>query len=106
MEQIESKLFANGVSARANGSARLDDSADASPTSSSPPSLSGSIQFIFTFNGRILDSEQTPEEVGIDEGDEIIAVEMMDLTEGDGGSSEEWVSNPLGALTRYDNLWI
>ena len=48
------------------------------------------MQFIFTYNGRMLEADQTPEEVGIDEGDEIVAVELMDLTEG-GGGSEQWV---------------
>ncbi|PPQ69792.1 hypothetical protein CVT26_014180 [Gymnopilus dilepis] len=47
------------------------------------------MQFIFTYNGRMLEADQTPEEVGIDEGDEIVAVELMDLTEG-GGGSEQW----------------
>ncbi|KAF8808107.1 hypothetical protein BYT27DRAFT_7211700 [Phlegmacium glaucopus] len=54
-----------------------------SPTSNSP------MQFIFTFNGRRVEEDQTPEEIGIDDGDEFLAVELMDLTEG-GGSSEEW----------------
>ena len=57
--------------------------------SGSPPSTSP-IQFIFTFNGRSIEANQTFEEIGIDDDDEILAVELMDLTEG-GGSSEEWV---------------
>lgn len=32
----------------------------------------------------MLEPEQTPEEVGLDAGDEILAVELMDLTEGPG----------------------
>lgn len=48
------------------------------------------MQFIFTFNGRSVEADQTPEEIGIDNNDEILAVELMDLTEG-GGNSEEWV---------------
>ena len=48
------------------------------------------MQFIFTFNGRSIDSDQTFEEIGIEDDDEILAVELMDLTEG-GGGSEEWV---------------
>jgi hypothetical protein len=39
-------------------------------------------QFVFTHSGRTLDSELTPEEAGMDDGDEILAVELMDLTEG------------------------
>lgn len=57
-------------------------------------SRTGRMQFIFTHNGRMLDGNQTPEDVGIEEGEEIIAVEYMDLTEGHGGS-EEWVSCKL-----------
>ena len=57
--------------------------------SSSPPSNSP-MQFIFTFNGRSIEANQTFEEIGIDDDDEILAVELMDLTEG-GGGSEEWV---------------
>ena len=48
------------------------------------------MQFIFTFNGRSVEADQTPEEIGIDDNDEILAVELMDLTEGS-GNSEEWV---------------
>ena len=57
--------------------------------SGSPPS-NAPMQFIFTFNGRSIDADQTFEEIGIDDDDEILAVELMDLTEG-GGGSEEWV---------------
>jgi len=69
-----------------------------SPTRTLPPNLGG-IQFIFTYNGRILDGEHTPEDVGMDEGDEIIAVELMDLTEG-GASSDEWVSEGWSKTNR------
>ncbi|PPR01913.1 hypothetical protein CVT24_001252 [Panaeolus cyanescens] len=54
-----------------------------------PAASSNPMQFIFTYNGRILEAEQTPEDVGIDEGDEILAVELMDLTEG-GSDSDEY----------------
>lgn len=39
------------------------------------------VQFIFTHAGRSLDAEQTPEDAGMEDGDEILAVEIMDLTE-------------------------
>lgn len=39
------------------------------------------IQFIFTHNGRSLDEDQAPEDVGMEDQDEILAVELMDLTE-------------------------
>jgi hypothetical protein len=42
------------------------------------------IRFIFSHGGRTLEPDQTPEEVGMEAGDEILAVELMDLTEGPG----------------------
>ena len=59
-----SKLVNGIVAAGASGSASL-----------------GAI-FIFTHSGRQVDAEQTPEEAGMEDGDEILAVELMDLTEG------------------------
>ncbi|KIY51309.1 hypothetical protein FISHEDRAFT_37381 [Fistulina hepatica ATCC 64428] len=38
------------------------------------------MQFIFTHAGRPIDAEQTPEDAGMEDGDEILAVEIMDLT--------------------------
>lgn len=63
-----------------NGTAK----GDAASTTSGGPSPLGSMQFIFTHAGLSVDSEQTPEEAGIEDGDEILAVELMDLTEGPG----------------------
>ncbi|KAG6817927.1 hypothetical protein H0H87_012395 [Tephrocybe sp. NHM501043] len=63
----------------------------ASQAASTQPSGSTTVptmQFIFTHNGRGIDAEQTPEEAGMEDGDEILAVEMMDLTDGPG--PEEW----------------
>ena len=59
---------------RVNGAAKPD------------PSKGGSdiVRFIFSHGGRTLEPEQTPEEVGMEAGDEILAVELMDLTEGPG----------------------
>jgi hypothetical protein len=45
-------------------------------------SAGSSANFIFTHSGRQVDAEQTPEEAGMEDGDEILAVELMDLTEG------------------------
>ena len=42
------------------------------------------MRFIFSHGGRALEPDQTPEEVGMEAGDEILAVELMDLTEGPG----------------------
>ncbi|CCM04464.1 uncharacterized protein FIBRA_06644 [Fibroporia radiculosa] len=70
--------------------------ANATSTSATSSLLSGSMQFIFTHAGRNLEADQTPEEAGIEDGDVILAVEIMDLTEGPG--TEELVSQePLGA---------
>jgi hypothetical protein len=49
-----------------------------------PKGGSDIVRFIFSHGGRTLESEQTPEEVGMEVGDEILAVELMDLTEGPG----------------------
>lgn len=38
------------------------------------------MQFLFTHMGRGLELDQTPEDAGMEDGDEILAVEMMDLT--------------------------
>ncbi|KAI0094430.1 hypothetical protein BDY19DRAFT_912732 [Irpex rosettiformis] len=51
---------------------------------SAPAVSTSSMQFIFSHGGRTLEADQTPEEVGMEEGDEILAVEIMDLTEGPG----------------------
>ena len=56
---------------RANGTSKLDLSKRGSD-----------IRFIFSHGGRSLEPDQTPEEVGMEAGDEILAVELMDLTEG------------------------
>jgi hypothetical protein len=48
----------------------------------SPSSAGSGANFIFTHSGRQVDADQTPEEAGMEDGDEILAVELMDLTEG------------------------
>ncbi|GAV98801.1 hypothetical protein LENED_000209 [Lentinula edodes] len=51
-----------------------------------PPSFTvPAMQFVFTHNGRSVDADMTPEEAGMEDGDEILAVELMDLTESTGG---------------------
>ena len=82
------------AAAQPNGTAKTDAASTGSSSSSgsgsnSSGSVSGpntssssqSMQFIFTHNGRSVDSDQTPEEAGMEDGDEILAVELMDLTE-------------------------
>ena len=62
-----------------NGTAKSD--AASLHTISSSVILAMQMQFLFTHGGRTLEADMTPEEAGIDDGDEIFAVEMMDLTE-------------------------
>ena len=52
-----------------------------SSASTKSSSASSSTNFIFTHGGRQVDAEQTPEEAAMEDGDEILAVELMDLTE-------------------------
>lgn len=39
------------------------------------------MQFVFTHNGRSVEPDTTPEDEGMEDGDEIVAVELMDLTD-------------------------
>ena len=83
----------NGV-ARASG---------ASPKSSSGTSSGSSTNFIFTHGGRQVDAEQTPEEAAMEDGDEILAVELMDLTESP--SAEDPVRfHPVSAFFVFADL--
>lgn len=75
-----------------NGSAK-SDAASTHGAGSSAAAVELSLDFLFTHNGRGIDAEQTPEEAGIEDGDEILAVELMDLT--DDAGAEEWVSKLL-----------
>ena len=38
------------------------------------------LQFVFTHMGRSVEPDMTPEDAGMEDGDEILAAEMMDLT--------------------------
>lgn len=58
------------------------------------------LQFIFTHNGRSLDDEQMPEDVGMEDKDEILAVELMDLTENVEGA-EEWVREAKSSFSLF-----
>lgn len=103
-----------GGSPQLNGTIR----SDAASTSGSSSSLGGSsMQFIFSHGGRTLEPDQTPEEAGIEEGDVILAVEMMDLTEGPGTEEldepqpvrqklrKEWVENPTECVVVHLHKW-
>jgi hypothetical protein len=67
--------------AEASGPSKLVNGVAPSAAPSSSSAGSGA-NFIFTYSGRQVDAEQTPEEAGMEDGDEILAVELMDLTEG------------------------
>lgn len=71
---------ATGTGTHLNGSAK----SDVASTHSSNSTSTSFMQFIFSHNGRTLDADRTPEEQGMEDGDEILAVELMDLTEGPG----------------------
>ncbi|KAL0951608.1 hypothetical protein HGRIS_008288 [Hohenbuehelia grisea] len=60
----------------------------------SPRQSSTGMQFVFTHNGRTLEADMTPEEAGLEAGDEIVAIELMDLTEGPGVEEWEELSEP------------
>jgi hypothetical protein len=66
----------NGPSKPVNGVAPGTLARAPSPSSACPGAY-----FIFTHSGRQVEAEQTPEEAGMEDGDEILAVELMDLTE-------------------------
>jgi hypothetical protein len=70
-----------------NGSAKSEAATTYAAGTSAPNTI---MQFVFTHNGRTVEADQTPEEAGMEDGDEILAVELMDLTEGPG--VEDWVS--------------
>jgi hypothetical protein len=75
-----------------NGSVKTN--AASTNASSGPPA--STMQFVFTHNGRTVEADNTPEEAGMEDGDEILAVELMDLTEG----ADDWVSVPR----RFTNI--
>jgi len=80
---------------------------------------SNAIRFIFSHGGRTIEQDQTPEEMGMETGDEILAVELMDLTEGPGtevvdeGSPEprrqrlikNWTEDPKEAKRAMEELF-
>ncbi|TCD71175.1 hypothetical protein EIP91_012124 [Steccherinum ochraceum] len=66
-------------------------------------SAPGSMQFVFTHAGRVMDAQMTPEEAGMEDGDEILAVEMMDLTEGAG--TEELDEGPEPVRQKLKKNW-
>jgi hypothetical protein len=65
--------------------------------------LAGSMQFIFTHSGRTVEAEQSPEEAGIEDGDEVLAIEMMDLT--DAGTADDAVGYAYTSSRRNITHW-
>jgi hypothetical protein len=82
-----------------NGTAK----SEAASTHTVGSNTSSSMQFIFSHNGRTIDADQTPEEQGVEDGDEILAVELMDLTEGPG--LDDWDDLPESRRQRLKKNW-
>lgn len=58
------------------------------PQSLGPP-------FVFTYAGKMLTGDETAENVGLEEGDTLVAIEIVDLARDAGKVEEEVVGNPL-----------
>ncbi|CDO73002.1 hypothetical protein BN946_scf185007.g56 [Trametes cinnabarina] len=111
----------NGSSGKKSGSPQMNgtNKADAASTSGASSSSGGasSMQFIFSHGGRTLEPDETPEEAGIEDGDVILAVELMDLTEGPGTEEldephpvrqklkKEWVEDPVEARKTLQSIF-
>jgi hypothetical protein len=65
----------SGVSGNGGGKKDKQESQDSDTQEEKAPMM-----FLFTHIGRSIEPDQTPEDVGMEAGDEILAVEMMDLT--------------------------
>ncbi|KAH8102404.1 hypothetical protein BXZ70DRAFT_928439 [Cristinia sonorae] len=98
-----------------NGGAASVNGTSGSETSALSP---GAMQFVFTHAGRVLEANQTPEEAGMEDGDEILSVEMMDLTEGPGLEElddgpepvrqklkKNWTENPREARRAIEDIF-
>ncbi|KAJ3489583.1 hypothetical protein NLI96_g2024 [Meripilus lineatus] len=83
---------ASGDQKGGSGSGGLGSSQVNGTTGKDGGSGATSMQFLFTHAGRMLEADSTPEEASMEDGDEILAVELMDLTEGPG--IEEKVDEP------------
>lgn len=90
-ERMETNEKKGDGKAPSGGSATASSQVNGTSSSSGSSLSASAMQFIFSHGGRTLEPEQTPEEAGMEDGDEILAVEMMDLTEGP--DVEELVSN-------------
>ncbi|KAI0720057.1 hypothetical protein C8T65DRAFT_706060 [Cerioporus squamosus] len=100
-ERMESNVSSSGTSTIVAGK---KSSPLVNGTSTTGTLSSSSMQFIFSHGGRTLEPDQTPEEAGIEDGDVILAVEMMDLTEGPG--TEELDDGPQPVRQKLRKEWV
>ncbi|KAI5118264.1 hypothetical protein M0805_008198 [Coniferiporia weirii] len=101
----------DAASIHSNGSAH---SSNATTNGVSPPPP---MSFLYTHQGRSLDPEMTVEEAGIEDADEILAVELMDLTGPVPDDAEEvvetkrpklkknWTDNPREAKKAMEEIF-
>ncbi|KAI0783086.1 hypothetical protein C8Q75DRAFT_726534 [Abortiporus biennis] len=76
-------------------------------------STTSNVQFLFSHGGRMLEADQTPEDALMEDGDEILAVEMMDLTDDPGTEDIEprqklrknWTDNPKEARKALEEIF-
>jgi len=81
-DRMETSTGGGGKKAgESNAPSKLVNGVVPSTLAPGPSSACPGANFIFTHSGRQVDAEQTPEEAGMEDGDEILAVELMDLTE-------------------------
>lgn len=119
MEGVERKLKAAADTASKMAPVVGHVTLDGVKSKAEPSNGAPSMQFCFTHGGRPVEAEQTPEEAGIEDGDEVVAVELMDLTEGPAGpeGSEEilasrrpklkknWTSEPREAKQTLEEMF-
>ncbi|KAF5388576.1 hypothetical protein D9757_004705 [Collybiopsis confluens] len=115
-----------GVVKKVEGNARpttasVGSKVEPTTESTTPPSsyIIPAMQFVFTHNGRSVDADMTPEEAGIEDHDEILAVELMDLTESVGGDDpydkvleprrqklkKNWTDDPQAAKRSLEEIF-
>ncbi|KIY73488.1 hypothetical protein CYLTODRAFT_386580 [Cylindrobasidium torrendii FP15055 ss-10] len=93
---------------------QVNGTADAASTHSATAST---MHFIFSHNGRTVESDQSPEDLGMEDGDELLAIELMDLTECITPEWEDvlepprqtlrkhWTDDPLEAKRSLDDIF-
>jgi len=113
------KTSSNGPGAQVNGAPSVKGGSDAASIQSITSSHSACppLSFVFTHQGRTLDSNLTIAEAGIEDGDELIAIELMDLTSPVPDDAEEiletnlpkiqknWADNPSEAKKAMEEIF-